>query len=116
MELTFTAQVWRMLKTTDAMGSKTEKYVALPGSIPCDVMPLADNLVFLQAGESEVSLFVAHFFAGADIRANDVIKILTTKKLSGLIGSYFEIVLRLEPTESISYIRCHAKAGVAPKQ
>ena len=116
MELTFTAAIYRMQKTTDTMGSKKETYALLPQTVPCDVMPFSDALVFAQAGQSEISQFIVHFFAGTDIRSTDIIKVLTTKKLSELIGSFFEIVLRLEPTESISYIRCHAKAVTGPKQ
>ena len=113
MELTYTCSIYRVRKDKDAMGSLKEIYNLRPGAVPCDIMPMTDVNIFAQAGEQEKVTQIMHFFSGTDIRQSDVVRILTSKKLSGIINALYEIDLRLEPSESISYIRCHAKFGTA---
>lgn len=113
MDLTYTCEIYRVKKTRDAMGSLKEDFHLLPGAIPCDIMPISDLNIFAQTGEVEKVTHVLHFFSGTDIRQSDVVRILSSKKLSGLINALYQIDLRLEPSETMSYIRCHAKFGVA---
>lgn len=113
MDLSYTCAIYRVKNTRDAMGSVKEDYTLLPGSYPCDIMPISDLNIFAQSGSTEKVTHVVHFHSGTDIRQADVIRITSSKKLSGLINALYQIDLRLEPSETLSFIRCHAKFGVA---
>ena len=114
MDLTFTCAIYRVKTTQDAMGSLKEDFNRLPGQYSCDIAPMSDIDIFTQSGEQEVVTHILHFYAGTDIRQSDVVRILSSKKLSGIINGLYEVNLRLEPSQSISFIRCHAKYGTAP--
>jgi hypothetical protein len=114
MDLVYTAQIFRPVNRRERLGSLTAAFVPLNNHVPCDVAPVRDDIRFAQQGETGITTHVVHFAEGVDIRKDDLIKILSSRRLGGPIGAYFIILERLQPSEEIGYIRCHATYGVAP--
>ena len=117
MDLIFKVQRARATQATPVGRnmSLTETWVLNPRSIPCDIMPIADQVYFLQAGQDNIATHTLHFYAGTDIRPKDKVKVLSSVRLAGPIGSWFNIEARIEPTESIAFVRCYARISDSPK-
>ena len=89
-------------------------YTILPALVRCDIMPLADQDYFAQAGMENIATHVLHFYAKTDIRPRDKVQFVTNRRLAGPVGSWYEIMDYLGPAETIAYIRCHARLTDAP--
>jgi hypothetical protein len=116
MELTFEVMVARereMRRPTDLDTTKT--WTVLPRHVRCDIAPLTDQEYFLQAGTENVATHAIHFYANEDIRVRDRVQFRTSRRLSGPIGTWYEIMQVVAPTETIAYVRAYAKSTDAPK-
>lgn len=83
--------------------------------VSADVMPLTDDIYFLQQGVENIATHVIHFYAGTDILPKDNLQVLSSIRQAGPIGSWFEITTRVEPADSsIAYVRCHGRLTDAP--
>lgn len=110
MELTYKVAIARITTQTRTAGKVTpvDTWSQLQATVVCDVAPLRDDLRFAQAGADVIATHVIHFFARTDIREKDRIKVLTNRRLAGPINSWYEIVTRLEPAETLAYVKCFA--------
>jgi hypothetical protein len=68
---------------------------------------------FLLDGMQAIAQFVFHFTDGTDIRMHDRLQIYG-HNFAGDPGAWYEIMSRVNPTELISYVRCHARIQDAP--
>jgi len=82
--------------------------------VRCDIMPLADETRFLQTGQQTIATHVLHFYANETINVNNRVKFIRSKRLAGPVGSWYQILSVLQPTENIAYIRAHAQITDAP--
>lgn len=82
--------------------------------VRCDIMPLEDNSMFLQSGTQNIATHVLHFYANETINVRNRVKFIRSKRLAGPVGSWYEIMSVLQPTEGIAYIRAHAQITDAP--
>ena len=74
MSLTFSAQIWRAVETVTPIGSKQSAYTINGGILPCDVIPLNDEIRFEQAGQTEVVTHILHFHENADVQSRDIVQ------------------------------------------
>jgi hypothetical protein len=117
MELTFRVQLAEMTLTppTGKNTSSTKAWTMTNKVYPCDIAPLKDDIYFLQTGVENLITHVIHFYANTDINVRDVVKVLSSFRLAGPVGSWFEIRERLEPTETIAFVRCYAMIVDPPR-
>lgn len=115
MELTFQALVYRPSQTRTPIGGANRVYAVLPGPIPCDVMPVTDEIRMLQSGQNEIVTHIMHFAENTDIQPKDCIKIVSHRRLgSALVGAYFYVSEELQPSEYYGFVRCRVTAGAQP--
>jgi hypothetical protein len=114
MDLVYECAIYRSSSSYTGAGSLRLSYALLPGITPCDVSPLTDMTRFLEAGQTEVITHSVHLPAGTIVQTRDAIKILSSRTGFGPIGITFFVSDVLLPSESISYVRCHATVGKEP--
>lgn len=116
MDLTFRVSIARM-QTSAPTGRNmavTNTWTLNPRLIPCDIAPLKDDLYFAQSGTENIATHTIHFYANTDVNPKDIVHVLSSRRLAGPIGSWFEIQTRLEPTETLAYVRCYARVTDEP--
>jgi hypothetical protein len=115
MNLTFEVRLARKVLTRVATNiDTTATWTELPRRIMCDIMPLQDETYFLQSGEQTIASHSIHFHAREDIRISDLVQFVHSRRLAGPVGSWYEILRVLAPTETLAYIRAYAFLTDAP--
>ena len=116
MELTYEIVIARITGQTRTPGKTTpvDTWTQFPPLIPCDVAPIKDELRFSQSGADVIATHAVHFYARTDIREKDRIQVITNRRLAGPIGSWYEIITRLEPAETIAFVKCFARLTDKP--
>lgn len=82
--------------------------------IKCDIMPVNDTVYFTQTGTTNIATHTLHFRANEDILPHDRVQFLSSRRLAGPVGSWYEVMEVLQPTETMAYIRAHCKITDAP--
>ena len=113
MQLAFDCYIMRAYASVTAIGSNKTTFVALDNAapIPCDVTPVSDMLLVSQVGQTEQMTHIIHFEAGTNVQARDEIVITKAPRDLQFVNRKFYIFDVLEPSETIAYIRCHARRG-----
>lgn len=113
MQLAFECFIKRAQTVVTALGSSDTIYAALNNSapVPCDISPMSDLLIVSQPGQQETLTHVIHFEAGTDVQLRDVVTISNGPQSLAYLGQSFYVAEVLQPSESIAYIRCHARRG-----
>lgn len=115
MELTYEARISRATQSRVLGKIESVKMWALVGSIVrCDIAPLTDEILYSQTGAAVVATHIVHFFSRQNVLPGDRIQFITNRRLAGPIGAWFEIMDRTEPSETLAYVRCHARLTDAP--
>lgn len=113
MELVYRAKVYRPSLAAGPGISPKEAFALKYTDVPCDVCPLKDDSVFAQAGQENIYTHVLHFPPGTDVQERDVVLIDSYHQFLGQITTKFELMTRVEPTESLSYVRCYGRSTQA---
>jgi hypothetical protein len=115
MVLQYGGQIQRLSATYTQLGSMSSEYTTISTVYPCDVAPMADNVVMSQNGQQSYLTHILHFEPGTDIRDRDQVKIIYSPQPGsyGDIGDVFFISEVVQPSESLAYIRCRAKKAQA---
>lgn len=113
MNLPFMVQVARATSSSGSLGPN-KTWAMLPAQVACDVLPLKDEMYFLQSGTQGIATLTFHFYAGTDIRVGDRVVMLPPDNVVGMPGSWYDITERMAPSDVLAYIRCFARVTDKP--
>lgn len=113
MELIFRAQVFRATTTSGPGINPKQTYGRVHTDLPCDVCPLKDEVVWSQAGQTNIYTHVIHFTAGTDVQERDIVRVTSSHALFGTTNQDFEVAERSEPFETVGFCRVYARSTAA---
>jgi hypothetical protein len=116
MQLTFRVLLSRFvtIASTGLQVGNSSQWTLFPQVIQADIAPLKDELYFMQSGATNIATHVYHFNANTDVNPKDRLYVLSSVRLAGPIGSWFEITERVEPTETLAFVRCYGRLTDCP--
>lgn len=114
MDLVYECQIYRSSNTYTGSGSLKVAYSLVAGVVPCDIIPITDELYMQEVGQQEAISDSLHLPAGTNIVIRDAVKIISSRTGFGPVGLSFYVRDVLLPSESISYVRCRVSIGIEP--
>src|SRR5271166_5949662 len=94
MDFMFEVILARVTSSTQPSGTTIgapQTWTQFARHIKCDVAPMRDELYFQQTGAVTMATHLLHFFPGTDIRPKDRVTIYSSRRLAGMVGSWYLI-------------------------